>query len=102
LHFITNEPRLATALGNTAVVCDGGTSKMKCTILCDSELPPESGEGISTETSDTVFLSFGRGCLITVDRENREIIGFVAAELLDGSWSAVIVPALMAVMAGMQ
>lgn len=102
LHFRTNEPRLATALGTTATECGSDIAKIKCTILCDSELSAELSEGIVLETSDAVFLNFGRECLIAVDRETQEVTGFVAAELLEGAWSATIVPALMAVMAGIQ
>lgn len=102
LHLTTNERQLAAALGEVVERCAGDTVQMKLTILCDPDLPPELNDAIVTNIGDSIFLSFGRACLIAVQPPNREATGFVAAELLDGGWSDAVVPALMAVVAEIQ
>ncbi len=102
LRFRTNEPQLATTLGETVLECEGEGASINGTILFDSDLSVELSEAILLVTSDAVFLSFGRACLIAIARENREVSGFVAAELPNGAWSDLIVPALVAAIAELQ
>lgn len=96
LHLATNEPRLAAALGSIAGDCRSDSIKMQCTIFCDPDLSPDLGEKIEIDAGDSIFLSFGRACVIAIDREKRQITGFVAAGALEGAWPAIVVPALTA------
>ncbi len=94
LHLTTNEPRLAAALGSIAEC--GNDNNMKCTISCDPDVSASFGDEIGIDTGDSTFLSFGRACVIAINREKREITGFVAAGILEGAWPVIVVPALMA------
>ena len=96
LHFTTNESRLADTLASITGECAGNGPKIKCTLLCDSDLSPELGDQNIVETDTSVFLTFERACVIAIDRKNREITGFIAADLLKGAWPAIVLPALMA------
>lgn len=100
LHLTTNEPRLAAALGTIAGECRSDSIRIQCTIFCDPDLSPELGEEIRIDTRDSVFLSFGRACVIAIDANTRDITGFVAADLLQGPWPDQVVPSLMAAIAG--
>ena len=92
----TNEARLLRLAGGFEQNrCEFGQAAW--TMICDPEMPAESGNPLVLDDGTTSFLSFGRSCYVVVDHQRNEVIGFVSAGISDEEWVGVVLPAVLVV-----
>lgn len=89
----TNDSSLLEELGSTRGPCLD--ADWTWTVVGDAELPAQLGEATIIENGAMVFFGFGRACQVVLDREKRELTGFVSNGVLNDEWVKVIGPMVL-------
>ena len=90
----TNDPILAKAVQKALAACEvepiGSDSNWK---LIRDEQAPCGGLNVTVLSAGPIgTLLLGRGTVIAVDRERREILGFVAPDVSDKDFVTIVLP----------
>jgi hypothetical protein len=93
----TNDPDIAGAIQNLTACCetmnDEGASHWR---LIRDEQAPCGGRALSVFSGGPIaILLFGCGTVIAVDRERREVLGFVAADLSAEECATIVLPLVL-------
>ena len=93
----TNDPILASTIQGATVCCETehaeGVSHWK---LIRDEQAPCGGREVSVLSAGPIgTLLLGAGTVIAVDRERREVLGFIAPDISEEEFATIVVPLIV-------
>ena len=93
----TNDPVLAGAIHNSTALCEteNGSATSHWKLIRDEQAPCGGTEITVLSAGPLGILLFGFGTVIAADRERREILGFVAADLSAESCVTMVLPLVL-------